>query len=566
MAIQAKYREFLFALGFIALGFVVYFGNTFSQFSEAIFYFTDPDDIRTVSWNTWHFSEMLRNSENPFYTDLLLYPEGSSLLMHASTPFFGLLNLIFNNVALSVNVGIAINFIGMGLGFYYLSKRWLVTQFAALAVAFVAVFNSYYLAKIGVHINLTLMVFVPWLILLLLKTISHDGSRFKLESKVRLAAFILLLFLQLFFDLYAIFFTLSFVALFVIYHSFQARIKSWPTWLKLTSSLTIILVGHVASRLMKIEGLEDHGAFWAAPDIMNVLVPGNNSKFFAGIDLAQFPLAENDHKMFLGYALFALLILALAVRIINKKKVPTAGFVAFACVVLLFVSLPIWKLNGKVYLYSFTGIIHFIPFVNNVRAPDRFIALVFWLLPLLCFMLLEANMNIKKSWFPIICALFAGLSTFDFRMEEKKADVQGRANRYDPVTVSQEAPILLLPFGMRDGFQHFGEFDTKQLLDQQAHALPLYSGYLSRISDKKWELARANTLLSSLVLLQNGDSLLDQNLVLHSEFERLGIEEIGVDPEYLEEHPALKSQLDSWVKSSQLNLEKSDKFYYYSTY
>ena len=47
--------------------------------------------------------------------------------------------------------------------------------------------------------------------------------------------------------------------------------------------------------------------------------------------------------------------------------------------------------------------------------------------------------------------------------------------------------VLMLPYGIRDGYRMHGEFDVDQVLLQIIYGFKMPSGYLSRVNDKVWE-------------------------------------------------------------------------------
>jgi hypothetical protein len=60
----------------------------------------------------------------------------------------------------------------------------------------------------------------------------------------------------------------------------------------------------------------------------------------------------------------------------------------------------------------------------------------------------------------------------------------------------------MLPFGIRDGYQQFGDFDENQVLQQAQYGFKMPSGYLSRLSDDTWENYKSNELYINLVNMQ----------------------------------------------------------------
>jgi|GEM_PF-791054 len=546
--------EFWLVTLLLTLGYLGHFAPYLSSFSDSLFFFSVPDDVRTVSWNTWHFSEQIKSGSNPFATGLLAYPSGSSLLMHAYTPYFGILNLIFNNVALSINIGLGIQMIIMGLGFYYLSKRWLTSPITCFAVAFIAVFNTYYLEKIGVHLNLVLMASVPWLIYLCLASVDYGQAGLNVVSKKKLLLFLALLFAQFLFDYYALFFSLSFLLIHVSYRLLWPKIRHIKSWYLGLAGLGIIGVGHVIVRLLRINGWDKKGAFWASPDVRSLINPSSNNHFLGNFHVQNLPHTLNDHKMFLGYTLLLLLVVAvgfLGVRKLKNVKVqsqPGLGFVALAIVIFLFVCFPVFHVSGKKFLYSFTGIVHFIPFVQNVRASDRFVALLFWLVPLLIFMVFEGSKN-AKTLIPVLGVLIIFSSFSEHKMiKMQKDDTRVEYGLEIPDHIQS---ALLLPYGLRDGYQHFGDFDSEQLRLQQHHPIALPSAYLSRLSDTIWSSARSNDFLQALVDLQETSGVdAKKSFDLRSELDELQLDALVVSRIYLDSMPHLKRSLFQWSNPS----------------
>ena len=66
--------------------------------------------------------------------------------------------------------------------------------------------------------------------------------------------------------------------------------------------------------------------------------------------------------------------------------------------------------------------------------------------------------------------------------------------------------VLMLPYGIRDGYRMYGEFDVDQVLLQMRYDFKMPNGYLSRINDKVWEY-RHTDFYENLVKVQS-DSLL----------------------------------------------------------
>ena len=155
--------------------YLTHFYGVISRFSSHIFFFSDADDAKIYAWNSWHFTSQLDKGLSPFYTDYFFYPMGSSLWMHAHTIWFGMVNYMVRDIELAINLGIAIQLIAAFLGFYVLSKKMVVKPLFAILAAYISVFNTYILAKSGVHYNLVLIGVVPYIMILVTNTFTPQN-------------------------------------------------------------------------------------------------------------------------------------------------------------------------------------------------------------------------------------------------------------------------------------------------------------------------------------------------------------------------------------------------------
>jgi hypothetical protein len=69
--------------------------------------------------------------------------------------------------------------------------------------------------------------------------------------------------------------------------------------------------------------------------------------------------------------------------------------------------------------------------------------------------------------------------------------------------------VLMLPFGIRDGYQQFGDFDESQVLLQTRYGFKMPCGYLSRLSENTWEYYKSNELYVNLVNMQKDSAAID---------------------------------------------------------
>ena len=488
--------------------YLTHFYHVISRFSSHIFFFSDADDAKIYAWNTWHFTSQLDKGLSPFYTDSFFYPMGSSLWMHAHTIWFGMVNYMVRDIELAINLGIAIQLIAAFLGFYILSKKMVVKPLFAILVAYISVFNTYILAKSGVHYNLVLIGVVPYIMILVMNIFTPQNFILN-KNRTNLLVLILLISVAFFMDYYMVFYGLSFLVIYLCwFFLLHDWFKKWNNKKNLII-LGIILVGHFVIRLLRILGVEEKGALWGASDIRLLFTPSNDSLFYNEWSLTGILNNLNDNKVFIGFSILVALIFAVFLFIKRYKNDYLGRFLLFAGILFFLISFPIIRVDGKDLFFNITGIIHFIPFLNNVRAPDRFILMMILMSGLFVFRIFylftEGDLRLKYRVLLLFFLLSFYVDHAQKPMNELKLD-QGSDILYQ----TKNRNVLILPYGIRDGFKMFGEFDVDQVLLQIKYGFKMPSGYLSRVNDEVCEYSNA-AFYENLVKVQSDSSVSNFN-------------------------------------------------------
>jgi len=486
----------------------LHFHPYFASFSSDIFFFNDPDDAKIYSWNTWHFSHQLSNGNNPFYTDFICWPEGTSLWMHAYTVWFGLLNVFIKNVNVSINLGIAIQLVTAFVGFYYLAKRFVMRPYFAATVAYIAVFNTYILAKCGVHYNLVMIGVLPFLLLYIFKLFPIVEEKLTVVKK-HILSFVFLLILAFFMEYYMVFYALAFMLVYLLWYGFISTWFDTWSWKKTLSIIGMFGLGHIVMRLLRIGGVQEKGAVWGAADLRLLFTPASNALNRKEWILEGHSNTLNDNKIYIGISLGVYFIAALVFFYQDNRRDKESRFFLFASVVFLLVTLPVIKIGGKDLFYNFTSIVHYIPFVNNVRAPDRFILLFFVTASLfICRVIfLQTNYSKGRRKYAAFALMLLVWFYLDHEQVHMKVVEQPLASKV--LKECRGKTVLMLPFGIRDGYQQFGDFDGSQVLLQTRYGFKMPSGYLSRLSDDTWEYYKSNELYRNIVNVQKDSAVID---------------------------------------------------------
>jgi hypothetical protein len=178
-----------------------------------------------------------------------------------------------------------------------------------------------------------------------------------------------------------------------------------------------------------------------------------------------------------------------------------------AWVLLFFVllTLPTLRVYGKQYLYPPTALLHFIPFINNIRVPTRWVMMVSLLLPVVSFSALEAiwQNRLPPRWQTALSGLLLGLVLLEYWPKP----VHLTTARDIPAVYAEVArlpgtTLCPVPFGLLDGNRQIGVVQTEQFFYQTQHHKKLPSGYFSRVSPEVFAKFQQDTVLRRLLAVQ----------------------------------------------------------------
>jgi len=484
------------AVGALVYGLLFFFysGPLGREFSSAFVGDTHGDANQYV-WNAYNFQRQLAAGANPFRTTLLLYPAGIGLWLHTYTPVLGLLNVLLRQEILAVNVGLLASFVLSGVGAMRLAGRWLRSPVLCLLVGFVFAYSPYKLAHWPAHYHLLLTATVPFYIVAFLNGFAFGpGQRPRVRRWPAVVGCAVLLLVTLLSDYYTlaglVYFSVGYAAWFWLRLADIDWRRPRP-WLVL---LAVAVAGHVASRLLSLNGVPDNAGFWWGGDLAGYLVPPLGNRWLAtpatdalwGSSRFNMP-GSVENVTFMGYALPLLaLVLALARRGTGTRLATPSDARPFWALVLLFflLTLPAIKLLGHTWLRPVTGLVHFVPFFNNIRCPTRLVLLLTLLLPLATFIGLEQWWQARPTvWRPVLVGLLGLLLWLEFQPTAfplvRVSDVPAV---YNQVAALPGASLYPIPVGLLDGYRQVGQFDPAEVFYQTRHHKAQPGGYISRIS------------------------------------------------------------------------------------
>ena len=480
-----------------ALLFVFYSWPLAQEFRTA-FVGEAQGDANQYVWNAYNFQRQVAAGANPFHTSLLLYPTGAGLWLHTYTPILGLLNVLLRQEILAVNVGLLLSFVLAGVGAARLAGRWLRHPGLCLLVGYVFAFSPYKLAHWPAHYHLLLSATVPFYVFAFLEAFEFMPGR--LVPRVRrwsAAAWCsVLLLITLFSDYYTLAGLMYFSGGYAAWFWLRLGSINWRRprpWLVL---LAVAVGGHLASRLLDLAGVPDNAGFWWGGDLAGYLVPpvGNRWLASAATNALWYGSEFNspgsvENVMFLGYVLPLMALLLLLMRSQAATQAlpvtPAEARPLWALALLFFLlTLPVIKLFGHNILRSPTGLVHFVPFLNNIRCPTRHVLLLSLLLPLATFIGLEQWWQARPTgWRWPLVALLGLLLGLEFQPRPfplvRVADVPAA---YTVAAALPGSALYPIPVGLLDGYRQLGIGNPAELFYQTRHHKAVPGGYISRIS------------------------------------------------------------------------------------
>lgn len=477
-------------------------------------------DANQYVWNAFNFRRQVLHGANPWFTPLLLHPQGTSLVMHTYTPLIGIVNLLVGQELIATNLVVALSFVLSGLGAYRLSARWLHNPVLRLVAGVAFAFSPYKLAHLPEHYHLLLTATVPFYLDAFLDAFAWQEGRWLPRVRRWPAVWLCaaLGVLTLLSDYYTLFGLLYFSAGYAAYFGLklgQLQWRRWQTWV----ALAAILAGsHVVSRVLKLKDVPDNAGFWWGGDVAGYLLPPLNNQWL------RTPFTDDLHRsaifnapgsvenvMFMGYALPLLLLLGIGywARARRTAAAPAAppDWRPLPWLLLLFVmlTLPEVRVFGKGTLRLPTGLLHYVPFFNNIRCPTRHVAVVSLLLPLVALPLWELWLQRRlrpAAQFATAVGLLV-VVLFEFQPVPPPVRTLAEVPRvYRAVAALPGAAVFSIPFGLLDGYRQLGRMNPDQLFYQTRHAKALPGAYISRVPAATFAAFEQEPVLAALLRLQ----------------------------------------------------------------
>jgi hypothetical protein len=246
-------------LDFLVLSFYLLVALFFTwplvlHFSDSVPGQAGGHDNWQMVWNLWWVRYALEHGQNPFHTDLMFWPGGTDLYLHALNTLNGFLSLPVQYLTEWGNAGpkgamAGYNFIVLwslvvgAWGAYHLAK-WLGSAWVASLLAGLAYgFSTYQFDHLLGHLNLISSEFIPFYILFFLKTLAAPNKAWLKPALCSVLFLVCNTFLELQYVLYlALFSVLALGYLTLVQLVSASRRLAGQSWLRAIAIALVFLV------------------------------------------------------------------------------------------------------------------------------------------------------------------------------------------------------------------------------------------------------------------------------------------------------------------------------------
>ena len=471
---------FFYFFAFCLLTFPL-MGRLFTHF------FADPVDGLQNVWNIWWVNQAVRRPDlypSVWYTTLLHWPVGTTLVGHTLNPFNGYLGVLllgFLSLKTTYNTIVVFAFVASGVTMYWLSYYLTRSTWASLIAGALFTFSSYHFAHGGNQLQTASLEWIPLFLLGWYVLIMRPGPLLAMGTALALWLVILC-------DYY--YFTYCVLAAILIFLWHALHLRDWRFVLRreylislgLFAGSALLLIGPLVGNLLvsnardPLIGAHDPANY--SLDLLALIVPGGSWLFNRWTQgyWSRLPGNISENSVFIALPVFLFVGWLWMKRIFLDPAVKQQLYLWSAILVLFFLLAlgPVLHIAGTVVWDGFmpyTLLGYLLPFLSLSGVPARMTVMV----------VLSASV----------------LSAFALR------DLLGRFPRTRLVTLGLLAVILfeLLPAplpalridvpdyvttlaGLPDDGGVLNLVKTKpglQLVYQTIHGKPIAFGYLARL-------------------------------------------------------------------------------------
>ena len=248
------------------------------------------------------------------------------------------------------------------------------------------------------------------------------------------------------------------------------------------------------------------GAIEFSSDLLNYFIPSGYNRYYAHLIYALFKDVQFVQIIYENFTYPGIIILIVYTTyfVYYRKKISVKlkrRIQPFLIVSLVFWVLTLgpflhiagrWKLavdDGIQLVFPLPFIIlHYIPFLGNIRAPGRLIVgFIFFAYIVVAYLITYTMKRVSIRMRYILFIILFSIFIIDHRYTEGKLVepyIYPHAIFNNIKDDPEEVNVLEIPFTVRDGFTYFGDLSAiSMIVGQQIHKKPVLGGYAGRIPD-----------------------------------------------------------------------------------
>jgi flagellar biogenesis protein FliO len=259
------------------------------------------------------------------------------------------------------------------------------------------------------------------------------------------------------------------------------------------------------------DGFDSQRTFWRSSplgvDLVSFILPNPNHALTPGAVrafLTPRPDAYPENVASLSFVLLAVVFVAWRLGWVAPRL--WAGFAALFALLSLGPFIHILGVNT--YVPGPWALLRYVPLLGLARTPARFTTVVMLMVAILFAIALSWLVARFPSRRRIVLTSVGALLIFELLPLPRELYSAEVPRVYRHVAAAPEdARVLELPFGVRDGTSSVGDFTARSQFFQTSHHKMLIGGYLSRVSRRRIAEIRRYEMLDALITLSEGRSL-----------------------------------------------------------
>jgi hypothetical protein len=535
----------------------------------------DVYDAYKLAWDLWWPTKaLLELRSNPFFSDYIFYPLGTTLVFDTIIFVSALLAIplqsVFGFVA-THNILIVLSFVLSAYGTYLLIYHLTSNGYAAFVGGIIFAFCPYKFAHLRAHFHLMTTEGIPFYALYLFKTIQEPSKR---RHALLAGLFFLITALQS--GYYAVYLGI-FTVIYFIFLFFQDRrspvnpstLRNPVLWKNLGVLVLVVLIGlspilylafkTVQGNQVTLTEARDY-AIKTSADLMSFFYPSTYHSLWRYSDEYVYLINQSfrggnlEADVFIGYSA---LILALYAFFSQYKHNPSVKFWGITALINFILALgPFLQIHGflfrKIYgyplLYLPYNLVYFIPIVREARTPSRFAIMVMLAIAVLVayacipiFSGLQTQKAVLIQTMVLVLLILLEYISIPFPLFNGKVPPL----YYELSKEPGDFTIMEIPLGWSDGQTHWGTYRKDLQYFQIIHGKRILNGHGGRISSDIFEYYNQLPVISTIFKLQIGELNNVSEETLFQDRERAKEVLNSLRVKYILFHPDIEKSLPS---------------------